>query len=84
MNKGNENQAGRRDRRQFDETYNRHAVELTLQAGRSVRAVVEELGITDSPVRVALGIRASAQHARPAPQRPWMTPTAGTRGCARR
>ena len=48
MSKGNKNQAGRLERRQFDETYKRHAVELTLQAGRSVRAVAEELGVTDS------------------------------------
>jgi len=48
MNKPNENLAGRRERRQFDETYKRHAVELTLQAGRSVRAVAEELGLASS------------------------------------
>ena len=40
MNKANENQAGRRERRHFDETYKRHAVELTLQGGRSVKEVV--------------------------------------------
>ena len=48
MNKPNENQAGRRERRHFDETYKRHAVELTLRADRSVRAIAEELGVTDS------------------------------------
>ncbi len=48
MNKPNENPAGRRERRQFDETYKRHAVELTLQSGRTVRAVAQELGVTNS------------------------------------
>ena len=48
MTKANQEQAGRRERRQFDETYKRNAVALTLQAGRSVKAVAEELGITDS------------------------------------
>lgn len=48
MNKPNENQAGRRERRHFDETYKRHAVELTLRGDRSVRAIAEELGVTDS------------------------------------
>jgi transposase-like protein len=48
MNKANENPAGRGERRQFDETYKRHAVELTLQSGRTVRAVAQELGVTNS------------------------------------
>ena len=46
MNKPNENQAGRRERRHFDETYKRHAAELTQQGGRSVKEVAEELGVT--------------------------------------
>lgn len=48
MNKPNENQGGRRERRHFDETYKRHAVELTRQGGRSVKEVAEELGVTAS------------------------------------
>lgn len=48
MNKVNENQAGRRERRQFDETYKRHAVELSLQGGRSIKQVAADLGIADS------------------------------------
>jgi transposase len=48
MNKPNDNQAGRRERRHFDETYKRHAVELTLRGDRSVRAIAEELGVADS------------------------------------
>lgn len=39
---------GGRSRRHFDEAYKRHAVELTLQDGRTVRAIAKELGITDS------------------------------------
>lgn len=35
-------------RRHFDEAYKRHAVELTLQGGRTVRAIAKDLGITDS------------------------------------
>lgn len=31
--------------RQYDETFKRHAVELTLRGGRTVRAVAEELGL---------------------------------------
>lgn len=34
-----------RVRRTYDEDFKRHAVELTLQSGRSVRAVAAELGI---------------------------------------
>ena len=32
-------------RRQYDETYKRHAVELTLRSDRTVKAVAKELGI---------------------------------------
>ena len=48
MNEGKEEKPGGRSRRQFDEAYKRHAVDLTLQGGRSVRAVAKELGVTDS------------------------------------
>lgn len=44
MNEGNKK--GRyRPYRQYDETYKRNAVELTLSSGRRVRAVAEELGV---------------------------------------
>ena len=36
---------GATPRRKFDEDYKRHAVELTLQGDRSVKAVAKELGI---------------------------------------
>ena len=39
MNKTEYNGTGATPRRQFDETYNRHAVELTLRDGRTVKAV---------------------------------------------
>jgi transposase-like protein len=48
MTKANEDQAGRPERRHYDETFKRHAVALSLQAGRGVKAVAAELGITDS------------------------------------
>ncbi len=48
MNGGKEEKPGGESRRHFDETYKRHAVALTLQTGRTVRAVAKELGITDS------------------------------------
>jgi transposase-like protein len=41
-----QNGAGATPRRKFDETYQRHAVELTLLGGRTIKAVAEELGIT--------------------------------------
>lgn len=48
MNNSQMKREGARTRRDFDETYKRNAVQLTLQAGRSVKLVAEELGITDS------------------------------------
>jgi len=48
MNPGKPEQPVGKSRRQFDETYKRHAVELTLQGTRSVRAIAKELGVTDS------------------------------------
>ena len=48
MNAGKEEKPGGGSRRHFDEAYKRHAVELTLQGTRSVRAIAKELGVTDS------------------------------------
>jgi transposase-like protein len=45
MKKPQENQIERPERRHFDETYKRHAVELTLQKGRSVKDIARELGV---------------------------------------
>lgn len=44
--KTNQNGNGPKPRQQFDETYKRHAVELTLNPGRTIKAVAEDLGIT--------------------------------------
>ena len=46
MTKGNE--GGYQPRRQYDENYKRHAVELTLRGPRSIGAVARELGVTES------------------------------------
>ena len=47
MSNGNEAGSGGKPRRQYDENYKRHAVELTLQ-GRTVGAVARELGVPES------------------------------------
>ena len=39
------NGAGATPRRKFDETYKRHAVELTLHGDRAVKTVAQELGL---------------------------------------
>ena len=46
MKENKENGNGSRPRQKFDETYKRHAVELTLSPGRTIKAVAEDLGIT--------------------------------------
>ena len=45
MNQKDRNGSGATPRRKFDETYKRHAVELTLQGDRSVKTVAKELGL---------------------------------------
>jgi transposase-like protein len=45
MNKSEHNGAGGTPRLKFDETYKRHAVELTLRDDRTVKAVAKELGL---------------------------------------
>ena len=45
MSKSEQREAGVTPRRQFDENYKRHAVELTLRGDRTVKAVAKELGI---------------------------------------
>jgi transposase-like protein len=45
MNPIDRNGAGASPRRKFDETYKRHAVELTLHGDRTVKTVAKELGI---------------------------------------
>ncbi len=45
MNQKDRNGTGATPRRKFDETYKRHAVELTLHGDRTVKTVAKELGI---------------------------------------
>ena len=44
MNAENEKD-GYKPRRHYDENFKRHAADLTLQSGRSVRQVADELGV---------------------------------------
>lgn len=43
MNQTNQNKSGTTSRRKLDETYKRHAVELTLHVDRTVKTVAKEL-----------------------------------------
>jgi transposase-like protein len=45
MNQKDRNGSGAAPRRKFDETYRRHAVELTLHGDRTVKLVAKELGL---------------------------------------
>lgn len=47
MNAGNE-KGSYKPRRQYDENFKRHAVDLTLQGSRSVRQVADELGVNET------------------------------------
>ena len=48
MSSGNQGGGGAKPRKQYDENYKRHAVDLTLQGQRSVAAVARELGVCES------------------------------------
>jgi transposase len=50
MSHGNPAGGGGKPHRHYDENYKRHAVELTLQAGRTIRSVARELGVNESMV----------------------------------
>jgi len=45
MTKNEQNGSGAMPRRKYDETYKRHAVELTLHGDRTVKTVAKELGL---------------------------------------
>ena len=45
MNPTSRDGSGAAPRRSYDETYKRHAVELTMQRDRTVKAVAKELGL---------------------------------------
>jgi len=47
MNPTEQNGEGRKSPRKFDETYKRHAVELSLRGDRKIKEVAQELGITE-------------------------------------
>jgi len=47
MKKTNQNGPGAAPRRKYDETFKRHAVDLTLHGDRTVKTVAKELGIPD-------------------------------------
>ena len=46
MNAENKN-GGYKPRRQYDEDFKRHAVDLTLQGNRTLRQVADELGVSE-------------------------------------
>jgi transposase len=46
MNAGTKS-GGYKPRRQYDENFKRHAVDLTLQGNRTLRQVAEELGVSE-------------------------------------
>jgi transposase len=48
MNDQQSNESGKRTRREFDETFKRHAVEVSLQGDRPIRQVAKQLGINES------------------------------------
>jgi transposase len=48
MKEINQNAKPTKPRQQYDETYKRHAVELSLTTTRTIKAVAQELGVTKS------------------------------------
>ena len=48
MNDHQQNISGRRTRREFDETFKRNAVALTMKGDRSIREVADQLGIRNT------------------------------------
>lgn len=48
MKEPNQNEKPTKPRQKYDETFKRHAVELSLSATRTVRTVAKELGVTPS------------------------------------
>src|SRR5215213_9907683 len=50
MNAPKNDRGDYKPRRQYDENFKRHAVDLTLQGGRSTRQVADELGINETQI----------------------------------
>ena len=47
MNAPKNDKGGYKPRRQYDENFKRHAVDLTLQGNRTLRQVADELGVNE-------------------------------------
>jgi transposase len=47
MNAPKNDKGGYKPRRQYDENFKRHAVDLTLQGDRTLRQVADELGVNE-------------------------------------
>lgn len=47
MNAPKNDKGGCKPRRQYDENFKRHAVDLTLQGNRTLRQVADELGVNE-------------------------------------
>lgn len=45
MSEKQQEKSGAKPRRNYDENYKRHAVDLTMRGGRSVKAIATELGL---------------------------------------
>jgi transposase len=48
MKDGNKAGGGGKPRRQYDENYKRHAVDLTLRGDRTIAQVAQELGVNET------------------------------------
>jgi transposase len=48
MNAPKNEKSGYKSRRQYDENFKRHAVDLSLQGNRTLRQVADELGVNES------------------------------------
>lgn len=68
MNPTDEKETERKSLRKFDETYKRHAVELTLRGDRKIREVAEELGVTEWTLYRWRQLYAPGPKAGPAPK----------------
>ena len=65
MNAPKNDKGGYKPRRQYDENFKRHAVDLTLQGTRTLRQVAEELGVSEGMIyewRNKYAPRAGAAH----------------------
>ena len=73
---------GSKPRRHYDENYKRHAVELTLQGGRTIGAVARELGVAVSMLYDWRGKYAPGRASRTARRLRWRPRPRKSRACA--